>query len=136
MTFIQRTTVLLFGLYFLTGCNPSSTEPFPGDVRSMDELIAPEEFSYSLWRTTDLDVFVDAPLRFGRVNIQVYGVSSNNLELLFQGQQAVHDTNSISFKHGHHYDKLVTQVHFLDGEQASLTVGKDVSFVRVERIET
>ena len=136
MTFIKRTTVLLFGLYVLTGCNPSSTEPFPGDVRSMDELIAPEEFSYSLWRTTDLDVFVDAPLRFGRVNIQVYGVSSNNLELLFQGQQAVHDTNSISFKHGHHYDKLVTQVHFLDGEQASSTVGKDVSFVRVERIET
>lgn len=133
MIFTTR-NFLVLGVLLLASCRPSEVPKAPHDVSSMAELEAPESFTYSTWTESTIDLYVDAPSKYGRVVVQVFGESSQGKELLHQTVQAVHDTNSISFKHGAHYRRFVASASFSDGQQAtgSVKVG-DKTFLKLKR---
>jgi|SaaInl5LU_22_DNA_1037371.scaffolds.fasta_scaffold00457_8 LruC domain-containing protein len=134
MNLFLKVAFAIFGIAAFSSCQQTTPTPFPGDVDSMEELEAPASFTYSLWKTTDLKLVVDGPSKFGRVQVQVFGDHNGEHELLYQGMQAIHDTNEVHFKHGSHYTSFSVKANFSDGASATGTCRTDATLLSLQRL--
>ncbi|MEY2970816.1 MAG: hypothetical protein RLZZ599_1189, partial [Bacteroidota bacterium] len=103
----------------------------PNHVDRMEDLVAPEGFTYNMFEDHSFSLKVNGPAYYGRVKVLVYGLSEGRRDLIFETMQVVNDTAVIEFPAGQLYQSFAAEAFFGNGQHAVGAWSKNALYAEI-----